>query len=72
MKIVNAKYQQSKASSIRSICAEICNKDKAVLLDLPNEYKYFIKVARRAKYSVKTRCLITGGYKVWVFSKGQC
>ena len=66
MKIVNAKIPKSKAEIIRNICKEICDTNKAVFVELPTEYKYFIKVAKRAKYRTKSRCLQSGGYQIWI------
>ena len=66
MKIVNAKIPKSKADIIRNICKEICDTNKAVFVELPMECKYFIKVAKRAKYKTKSRCLQSGGYQIWI------
>ena len=70
MKIVNAKIPKSKAEIIRNICKEICDTNKAVFVELPTEYKYFLKVAKSAKYQAKSRCLQSGGYQIWI-SKEQ-
>lgn len=69
MRIINAKMPKSKADIIREMCGVICDSDKAVFIELPTEYKYFINVAKRAKYRVKSRCLQSGGYQIWIFKE---